>query len=75
MVAAPAKIDLDVTTKENKSVKAEVLNRVDLMPRSRNPNKDKLYSAVERARSMGIVLTIPFASGKSDAQRRRTCRR
>ena len=65
-MVAPAKIDLDVSKKENKSVKSEVLKRVDLMPKVSNPNKDKLYSAVERARSMGIVLTIPFGSGKTD---------
>ncbi len=65
-MVAPAKIDLDVSKKENKSVKAEVLKRVDLMPKVSNPNKDKLYGAVERARSMGIVLTIPFGSGKTD---------
>ena len=65
-IEGPAKIDLDVSKKENKSVKAEVLKRVDLMPKVSNPNKDKLYGAVERARSMGIVLTIPFGSGKTD---------
>ena len=65
-MTAPAKLDLDVSKKENKTVKAEVLKRVDLMPKVSNPNKDKLYGAVERARSMGIVLTIPFGSGKSE---------
>ena len=65
-IGGPAHIDLDVSKKENKSVKAEVLKRVDLMPKVSNPNKDKLYGAVERARSMGIVLTIPFGSGKTD---------
>lgn len=65
-MVAPAKIDLDVSKKESKSVKTEVLKRVDLMPKVSNPNKDKLYGAVERARSMGIVLTIPFGSGKTD---------
>ena len=65
-MVAPAKIDLDVSKKENKTVKTEVLKRVDLMPKVSNPNKDKLYGAVERARSMGIILTIPFGSGKTD---------
>ena len=65
-MVAPAKIDLDASKKESKSVKSEVLKRVDLMPKVSNPNKDKLYGAVERARSMGIVLTIPFGSGKTD---------
>ena len=65
-MTAPASIDMDVSKAVNKTVKAEVLKRVDLMPKVSNPNKDKLYTAVERARSMGIVLTIPFGSGKSD---------
>lgn len=65
-MTAPASIDLNVASAVNKSVKAEVLKRVDLMPKVSNPNKDKLYTAVERAKSMGIVLTIPFGSGKSD---------
>jgi outer membrane protein OmpA-like peptidoglycan-associated protein len=64
-VTSPARIDMDTSKAENKSVKAEVLTRVDLMPIT-SGNKDKLYSAVERARSMGKILTIPFGSGKSD---------
>ena len=65
-VTTPARIDLDVTKQENKAVKAEVLTRVDLMPNVSSSNKDKLYQAVERAKSMGKILTIPFASGKSE---------
>ena len=62
---APPKIDDDVSRTENKSVKAEVLTRIDLMPNISQSNKDKLYHSVERARSMGKVVTIPFASGGS----------
>ena len=64
-VTSPTRIDMDVTTQENKSVKSEVLTRVDLMPVT-TTNKDKLYSAVERARSMGKIVTIPFGSGKTE---------
>ncbi len=64
-VTSPERINLDITSKENKAVKAEVLTRVDLMPVSTS-NKDKLYSAVEKARSMGKILTVPFGSGKTD---------
>ncbi len=60
---APAKIEDDVNRSENKSVKAEVLTRIDLMPNISQSNKDKLYRSVERARGMGKVVTIPFASG------------
>jgi outer membrane protein OmpA-like peptidoglycan-associated protein len=65
-VTSPQRIDLDVTKQENKSVKAEVLTRIDLMPNVSSSDKDKLYNAVERARSMGKILTIPFGSGKSE---------
>jgi outer membrane protein OmpA-like peptidoglycan-associated protein len=64
-VTTPAKLDLNATTAETQNVKAEVLNRIDLMPNVSRNNKDKLYNSVERARSMAKVITIPFASGKS----------
>jgi len=63
---APPKIDLDPSRGENKDVKNEVLTRIDLMPGITSGNKDKLYQSVERARSMGKVLTIPFASGRAE---------
>jgi outer membrane protein OmpA-like peptidoglycan-associated protein len=50
---------------ENKAVKAEVLTRIDLIPNITPTNRDKLYGAVERARKMGKVVTIPFGSGGS----------
>ena len=65
-VTSPPRIDLDVAQQENKTVKAEVLTRIDLMPSVSASNKDKLYNAVEKARKMGKILTIPFNSGKTD---------
>jgi outer membrane protein OmpA-like peptidoglycan-associated protein len=64
-VTSPERVDLDAGSKENTTVKAEVLTRIDTMPIT-PANKDKLYNAVERARSMGKILTIPFGSGKTD---------
>jgi outer membrane protein OmpA-like peptidoglycan-associated protein len=61
----PPKIELNVDQAENKAVKAEVLTRIDLIPNVTQTNRDKLYSAVERARKMGKVVTIPFSSGGS----------
>jgi outer membrane protein OmpA-like peptidoglycan-associated protein len=58
-------IDLDLGKEENKQVKKEVLERIDLMPNISEANKDKLYNSVERARSMGKVLVVPFASGRN----------
>lgn len=64
-VTSPERINMDITTQENKSVKTEVLDRVDQMPVSQG-DKDKLYAAVEKAKSMGKILTIPFGSGKTE---------
>ena len=55
---------------ENKDVKNEVLTRIDLMPGISQGNKDKLYQSVQRARSMGKVLTIPFGSGRTEMSQR-----
>jgi outer membrane protein OmpA-like peptidoglycan-associated protein len=60
---APPKPNFDVAAAENKSVKEEVLRRVDSIPNLSATNRDKLYHSVERARYMGKLLTIPFASG------------
>jgi len=65
-ITSPQRIDLDITKQENKDVKAQVLTRIDQMPKISGDNKDKLYMAVERARSMGKILTIPFGSGKTE---------
>jgi outer membrane protein OmpA-like peptidoglycan-associated protein len=46
-------------------VKAEVLKRIDLMPTLTSAEKDKLYNSVERARKMGLVITVPFGKAKS----------
>ncbi len=60
-----AKFDADPNSSENKTVKTEVLTRIDWMPNVTQGNKDKLYNSVERARTMGKVLTIQFGSGQS----------
>ena len=63
-VEAPAEINLDSADSENRLVKAEVLARIDVMPRLNPEEKDKLYVQVERARGMGRIVTIPFSTGK-----------
>ena len=60
--AAPP--NLDLRHGENAEVKREVLARVDLMPEVSQDNKDKLYAAVDRARGMGRVMTLPFDKGR-----------
>src|SRR4051794_28060560 len=63
--SAPAAIDLNIEKKENQNVRDEVLKRIDVMPKISQANKDKLYNSVQRAKQMGLIMTIPFASGVS----------
>jgi len=62
-ISTPETVNIDKEDAENRLVKAEVLKRIDVMPNLRDDEKDKLYVQVERARGMGKVITIPFASG------------
>ncbi len=64
-VEAPAQVNMDAADAENQLVKTEVLARIDVMPRLTPEEKDKLYVQVERARGMGRIVTIPFATGKT----------
>ena len=63
-IQAVETVNLDAENRENQLVKAEVLDRIDVMPNLSDEEKDKLYVQVERARGMGKVITIPFSSGK-----------
>ena len=58
--ASGTPIDLDITLPEIAEVKREVLKRIDLMPNVSSQNKDRLYGAVERARGMGRLFSVPF---------------
>jgi outer membrane protein OmpA-like peptidoglycan-associated protein len=63
-VEAPAQVNMSAENAENQQVKAEVLARIDVMPKLTPEEKDKLYVMVDRARGMGKIITIPFSSGK-----------
>lgn len=63
-IDVPAEVNTNVADAENRLVKAEVLARIDVMPRLTPEEKDKLYVMVDRARGMGRIVTIPFSSGK-----------
>jgi outer membrane protein OmpA-like peptidoglycan-associated protein len=52
--------NLDITLPGIAEVKRAVLKRIDLMPNVSQQNKDRLYSAVDRARGMGRLFSIPF---------------
>jgi hypothetical protein len=61
--AAPSQspeISVTPNSSETAEVKREVLKRIDQMPNISAQNKDKLYSAVDRARGMVLVCSVPF---------------
>lgn len=60
-VVAEKQVNMNIDPK----VKAEVLKRIDLMPTLSSGEKDKLYNSVERARKMGLVITVPFGKGRA----------
>ncbi|MEX1117723.1 MAG: OmpA family protein [Terrimicrobiaceae bacterium] len=63
-VTAAAEVKMDVEDDEIQLVKAEVLSRIDVMPKLSDEEKDKLYVQVERARGMGKLMSVPFATGQ-----------
>jgi len=58
--ASGTTINLDISLPEIAEVKREVLKRIDSMPNVSQQNKDRLYTAVDRARGMGRLFTVPF---------------
>jgi outer membrane protein OmpA-like peptidoglycan-associated protein len=64
---AGAPLNFDVNDPTNAAVRAQVLQRIDLMPNITPLNKDKLYASVDHARKMGRVLTFPFGKGETTA--------
>jgi outer membrane protein OmpA-like peptidoglycan-associated protein len=62
---ANAPLNFDVDDPNNAAVRAEVLQRIDLMPNITATSKDKLYASVDHARKMGRVLTFPFEKGET----------
>jgi outer membrane protein OmpA-like peptidoglycan-associated protein len=57
--------DTSLQNEQNRRVREDVLKRIDVMPNITPANKDKLYNSVQRARGMGMILQIPFGSGKT----------
>jgi outer membrane protein OmpA-like peptidoglycan-associated protein len=58
--ASGTPINFDISLPEIAEVKREVLKRIDSMPNVSQQNKDRLYTAVDRARGMGRLFTVPF---------------
>jgi outer membrane protein OmpA-like peptidoglycan-associated protein len=57
---ASGPIDFDISLPEIAEVKREVLKRIDQMPNVSTQNKDRLYTALDRARGMGRLFTVSF---------------
>ena len=57
---ASGPIDFDINLPEIAEVKREVLKRIDQMPNVSTQNKDRLYTALDRARGMGRLFTVSF---------------
>jgi outer membrane protein OmpA-like peptidoglycan-associated protein len=60
--AAPGTINLDVSLPEIDEVKRAVLKRIDLMPNLTKQNRDRLYSAVDKAHGLGRLFSISFVT-------------
>jgi len=56
---------VQVPASASSGVKEDVLHRIDAMPQLGPNEKDKLYSQVERARTLMKIITIPFESGST----------
>jgi outer membrane protein OmpA-like peptidoglycan-associated protein len=52
----------DFNSPETRALRQDVLKRIDAMPNVSQSNKDRLYTAVDRARAMRLLFTIPFDS-------------
>jgi outer membrane protein OmpA-like peptidoglycan-associated protein len=60
--AAPGTINLDVSLPEIDEVKRAVLKRIDLMPNLTKQNRDRLYSAVDKAHGLGRLFSVSFVT-------------
>ena len=64
-IVAPKTIEVNPAAPVNIAGKAEVLKRIDFIPGLGRTQKDRLYHAVDVAKQIGRVLTIPFGSGRA----------
>ncbi len=56
--------DYSLESDANARARRDVLARIDRMPHLNDAQKTKLTNSVDRARGMGCIFIIPFASGK-----------
>ncbi len=58
-------IDTNRASPENQAIQQAVMQRIDAMPLSQ-ADKARLYTALERAHGLGKLLTVNFATGRTD---------
>jgi len=63
--SAPDIINLDASLPEIDEVRKAVLKRIDLMPNLTKPNRDRLYTAVERAHGLGRLFSVSFLTSNT----------
>ena len=55
-------LNLDLTGQDFDKVKREILRRIEMQPTATRAQKDRVYQIVEKAKGMGRVAVIPFAT-------------
>jgi outer membrane protein OmpA-like peptidoglycan-associated protein len=64
-VEVATSVDSNLARTENLQTKRQVLERIEIIPDLTERERDKLRENVRRARGMGRIITIPFASGQT----------
>jgi outer membrane protein OmpA-like peptidoglycan-associated protein len=59
------KPNFDLRNDANAKARQDVLERIERMPNLTPAQKSKLTTSVDKAKSMGLILIIPFEAGKS----------
>ncbi len=65
VTSAAGAVDTNRASPENQAIRQAVLQRIDAMPLSPT-DKARLYTALDRARGLGKLVTINFATGRTD---------
>lgn len=54
----------EAASQQSNEVRQAVLRRIDVMPNLTPANREKLRTSVYKARTLGMILTIPFTANK-----------
>ena len=59
-------LNLDLTGQDFAQVKQEILKRIEMQPTHTRAEKDRVYQLVERAKGMGRIVVISFATANTN---------